>query len=389
MAAQRPTTALAPEEVLTRLHADLAQDGATKNLQPVELDRELRQRLDAYHMEIFGRTQAETSKRWTYEQEIKRPYYHVTELDDAQITNWGKYLDFEESEGDYARTKFLYERCLVTCANYEEFWYRYARWTMGQMDKPEELRDEEVRSIYNRASCVFVPIVSHSIRLSYARFEESLGKADTAIAIHEAILMQLPGQLETILSLVNTHRRNYGIDAATAVVKEYINNQEIDTSTRGALVAELSRLTFKIQGNVAAARKVFESVRPYYTDSSKFWIEYFNFELSQAVPLEQETVQYKRIKAIFKDIRETARISPEIVKSLSGQYFNYLLDRGDKDSMKEYTELDMQINGPYSVANKVKAKPAPSKKGGSKKKLGNGHAKGQDPNAGHGAATHV
>ncbi|KAI8846929.1 hypothetical protein BC829DRAFT_491006 [Chytridium lagenaria] len=41
-------------------------------------------------------------KRWVFEAEIKRPYFHIKPLDDAQVANWRKYLDFEENEGDYA-----------------------------------------------------------------------------------------------------------------------------------------------------------------------------------------------------------------------------------------------------------------------------------------------
>ena len=34
---------------------------------------------------------------------IKRPYFHVKPLDDTQLANWHKYLDYTEKEGDTAR----------------------------------------------------------------------------------------------------------------------------------------------------------------------------------------------------------------------------------------------------------------------------------------------
>ena len=36
---------------------------------------------------------------------IKRPYFHVKPLDDTQLANWHKYLDYTEKEGDTARVR--------------------------------------------------------------------------------------------------------------------------------------------------------------------------------------------------------------------------------------------------------------------------------------------
>ncbi|EME79865.1 uncharacterized protein MYCFIDRAFT_189636 [Pseudocercospora fijiensis CIRAD86] len=359
MAAQRPVAELAPENVITQFRNEIAREGNQKQKGASDSERELRARIDAFHMESFNQTQAETTKRWTYEQEIKRPYYHVTELDEPQLANWDKYLDFEEVEGDYTRTKFLYERCLVTCANYDQFWYRYARWTLGQTEKPKEVRNEEARIIFNRASSVYVPISRPDIRLSYARFEESLGKADTAIAIHESILLNVPGHLETILSLVNVHRRQYGIDAATSVLGTFIENQEYSSYTRGALVAELARLTWKVKGDADEARKIFSSHQQAFLDCRKFWVDYFEFERDQPTSQQDESVRHQRIKEVYDDIRSKSHLSPSTIRDLSGYYFDYLLERGGKDAMEEFVALDKEINGPFSVASAQKSNAAP------------------------------
>ena len=44
------------------------------------------------------------------------------------MKNWESYLDFEISEGDHERTVTLFERCLIPCALYEQFWIKYARY---------------------------------------------------------------------------------------------------------------------------------------------------------------------------------------------------------------------------------------------------------------------
>ncbi|MBE7180685.1 MAG: hypothetical protein INR71_05655, partial [Terriglobus roseus] len=127
LAASRPLVELVPANLLAQYRAEW-QASNPAGRSEAEMERDLRARIDGYYLEIFQKTQAETTKRWTYEQEIKRPYFHVTELDEPQLANWRKYLDFEEVEGDYQRIVFLYERCLVAAAYYDEFWLRYSRW---------------------------------------------------------------------------------------------------------------------------------------------------------------------------------------------------------------------------------------------------------------------
>ncbi|XP_069178524.1 repetitive organellar protein-like [Procambarus clarkii] len=74
---------------------------------------------------------------------IKRPYFHVKPLDKRQIKNWNDYLDFEISEGDPLRIIPLFERCLVSCALYEDFWCRYALYmekhTQNVLSEKEEV----------------------------------------------------------------------------------------------------------------------------------------------------------------------------------------------------------------------------------------------------------
>lgn len=78
--------------------------------------------------------------------QIKRPYFHVKPLDGTQLKAWHSYLDWEMAEADTAavdaqgmavegserkdyvashgRVLVLFERCLIACALYEEFWVK-------------------------------------------------------------------------------------------------------------------------------------------------------------------------------------------------------------------------------------------------------------------------
>ena len=337
LAQTRPIQELVPTEKLVQLRAEIDREGVVGEH---EVERELRTRIDAYHLEIFQRTQTETTKRWTYESEVKRPYFHVTELDEGQLSNWRKYLDYEEAEGDYTRITFLYERCLVTCAQYDEFWLRYARWMLAQPGK-----EEEVRNIYQRASTLYAPIACPEVRLQYAYFEEMCGRVDLAKDIHQAILFTLPGHIETIVSLANLSRRHGGLDAAIEVYKVQIDSTECDISVKGALVSEWARLLWKIKGSVDEARQVYQKNSHWYLDSQKFWNSYLTFELEQPTSADTESVQYQRIKQVHEDIRKRSNLAPSEMKDLSHLYMVYLLERGTSEAAKEYMSLDREVNG--------------------------------------------
>lgn len=372
MAGSRTLAELAPQDVLVQFRDEFVQESGPKQRSERDIEQELRARVDNLHLETFQRTQAETTKRWTYESEVKRPYYHVTELDEAQLVNWRKYLDFEEAEGDYTRAKFLYERCLVTAANYEEFWLRYARWMLAQ-----ESKEEEVRSIYQRASCTYVPISHPTVRLFYAQFEESQGRADVAVDIHEAILMQLPNHVETIVSLANLHRRQYGLTSAVEVLQKYVNNSECTVYTRGALVSEWARMVWKVRGNVEEARFIYQGNEQDYLDCRPFWVSWLEFEMQQPTSEAEEVANYKRVKAVYESARRRASSASTLVKDLSALYFAFLKERGGQAAMREFLQLDREINGPSSVAASVKGKNFEGGSDGAMQKqpvLENGHA---------------
>jgi pre-mRNA-processing factor 39 len=349
MAQTLPVAELAPEETIAAFRAEIeaasAQLGHAPKTEP-DWERDLRLRVDTYHLEIFANTQAETTKRWTFESEIKRPYFHVTELDEGQLLNWNKYLDFEEAEGSFARTQFLYERCLVTCAHYDQFWLRYARWMAAQPGK-----EEEVRIIYQRAAYLYVPIANPTVRLHYAYFEEMSDRVDVAKDIHLAILMNLPSHVETITSLANLCRRHGGLEAAIEVYKSQLDLEECEMATKAVLVSEWARILWKIKGSPDEARKVFLENQQYYLGSRPFWASYLVFEIEQPTSADTESVQYERIKQVIADIRSKSVLPDDAIKELVQIYMAYLLERGTKDTAKDYMTLDREIHGPLSVAS--------------------------------------
>lgn len=339
----RPITEVVSADILARFKSEVeAESMAYGGVQrpELEIERDIRGKIDNFYYEVFTATQGEVSKRWTYESEIKRPYFHVTALEHPQLLNWRKYLDFEETEGDLARITALYERCLVTCAYYDEFWFRYARWMSGQTGK-----EEEVRNIYLRASMMFVPVSRPGIRLQWAYFEESCGRVDVALDIHASILLKLPDCVEVIVSWAHVQRRQNGIDAAIQVYKDQIDAPTVDIYTKAALVAEWAFLLWKVKGSVEEARAVFLKNVQWYADSRLFWDRWFQFELEQPTSAELESKYAERVKQVFDSLRERSRLSASIKRELTQVYLNYLVQRGGKDAMKVFLQVDREMFG--------------------------------------------
>ncbi|XP_062456807.1 E3 ubiquitin-protein ligase synoviolin-like isoform X10 [Rhea pennata] len=89
-----------------------------------DLDQKIRELVISMRQQIYTQNEAEVSKRWNFEEGIKRPYFHVKPLERAQLKNWRDYLDYEMAAGSHERTIVLFERCVIACALYEEFWVK-------------------------------------------------------------------------------------------------------------------------------------------------------------------------------------------------------------------------------------------------------------------------
>ena len=113
-----------PQVGLTELFPSAYRPANCTKQTDAEMDQLLRQKIHQLKSELYLKTQEAVMARWVFEEQIKRAYFHVKPLDEAQLTNWRKYLDFEEGAGDPTRIYHLYERCLVACVSPTLLWFR-------------------------------------------------------------------------------------------------------------------------------------------------------------------------------------------------------------------------------------------------------------------------
>lgn len=339
LAQSRPLNELVPSETLAQFRAEIEMEAGPSGKNETEMDRELRSRIDRHHLEIFNKTQNETTQRWPFEQQIKRPYFHVTDIDDEQLGNWRKYLEFEENEGNRERIIFLYERCVAAAAYYEEFWLRYTRWMLGQMVKADE-----IRFIYIRASCYFVPIARPMIRLQWALFEEREQRVAVAQAIYESMLLAVPDMVEAIVAWANSRRRHSGLDAAVGIYQDHVDSNIIENAAKASLIAEWAKLLWNAKRSPEEARQLFQQYQHVFTDNKTFWDSFLTFEMEQSLGTDTEDSRYNNVKSVIDEIRKKSNLPADAVRDLGQRYMNYLLERGTKDVAKEYLELDRLLN---------------------------------------------
>ena len=91
-------------------------------------------------------------------------------LEKSQLAAWRAYIQFEIDQGDDKRTRTLFERCLIACALYEEFWILYIEYLETQ-----GASEGEIRSVFTRLCCTHLPnkVKPH---VAWAAYEEVLGK---------------------------------------------------------------------------------------------------------------------------------------------------------------------------------------------------------------------
>ncbi|XP_011625868.1 uncharacterized protein LOC18440935 isoform X1 [Amborella trichopoda] len=186
-----------------------------------------------------------------FEKCIRRPYFHVKALDDVQLENWHRYLDFVEKQHNFDWTVRLYERCLICCANYPEFWIRYVL----------HMEAEGGREISNFAlsrACEIFLKRSLDIHLFSASFKEQVGNISGARSVFLDLASKFPSDfVEIVIRNANMEKRQGNVETALVTYENALalgsRKVPLDLST---LYEQYSRFTYRVTGSIDRAREV-------------------------------------------------------------------------------------------------------------------------------------
>ncbi|XP_032871270.1 pre-mRNA-processing factor 39-like [Amblyraja radiata] len=251
------------------------QEKADKELEKI------RAHLEATRQETYLVNEVEVSKRWHFEESIKRPYFHVKPLERVQLKNWKDYLDFEMTNGTNERVLVLFERCVIACALYEDFWIKYAKYL-------EHHSVEAVRNVFQRACMVHLP-KKPTLHLLWAAFEEQQGDIKEARRILKTFQLVVPGMAMVLLRRVSLERRSGELVQAETLLREAVELHQ-GTPLSSFFAIKLSRQLLKVQKNLAKARKVLLEAIDGDKENVKLYLNLLELEFSCDVRLNESNI---------------------------------------------------------------------------------------------------
>lgn len=195
------------------------------------------------------------NKRWSFEEGIKRPYFHVKQLERIQLKNWKEYLDFEIEQGDRKRVLVLFERCLIACALYEEFWFKLIRYLEVNRDDPEF--EERARDVFERACIIHHPD-KPSLLMMWAAFEETHANYEKASEILQKLDALHPNLLQVAYFRINLERRRGNFANSVQLYEQYIASSKNKNIT-ASLCIKYARFLNKIKKDFDGAMKVLKN----------------------------------------------------------------------------------------------------------------------------------
>uniref|UniRef100_A0A4W5KV28 Si:ch211-114c17.1 n=1 Tax=Hucho hucho TaxID=62062 RepID=A0A4W5KV28_9TELE len=247
--------------------------------------------------------------------QIKRPYFHVKPLDRTQLRAWHSYLDWELTElGGYRRVRILFERCLIACALYEEFWTKYVQYL-----EPQSL--DEARGVFRRA-CEIHLAHKHTMHLQWATFEERHGDLTEARRVLEALETSVPGLAMVRLRRAGLERRAGRLDESEALLRDAVVQAKETPHLHAFYSIKLARLLLKLCKNPSKARGVLQEALEISPDDGKLHLNLLELEVSGDPRGSAEGVQQCVTRAL------TAPLSPQTKILFSQRGLQYAEDYG-------------------------------------------------------------
>lgn len=260
-------------------------------------------------------------ERLPYERQLKRYYFHVKPMPERELQAWRDYLSFEEAKaGDspaaLARLIGLYERSVVTCAQYPEFWNRYTK-TLEEQQKVDE-----ACAVYERA------LSSHVKRLpeTYVQYAECLETAerfDRAREVLQTLNSIIPGLAQGVLALANMERRCGRLKEAAAVYEDAMTKNP----EQSAFIAiRFAHFQSRACSNLGEARYILRSAVTADTTNADLLLALIDFELEHGSPADIDKLF---AIACGEEKDRSTPLSGEALDEIWIRRLEFYADRGD------------------------------------------------------------
>nr|XP_043609166.1 pre-mRNA-processing factor 39 isoform X2 [Erigeron canadensis] len=383
-----PEEVAAAEKAKVEVHKEESEgevqpNAAEQSSKPSSAELTEAEELESYiaiREELHKKSKELDSKIIDFETAIRRPYFHVRPLNVAELENWHNYLDFIEGGDDLNKVVKLYERCLIACANYPEYWIRYilCMEASGSMDLAE--------NALARATQVFVKR-QPEIHLFSARLREHGGDIAAARASYQLVHTEIsPGLLEAIIKHANMEHRQGNLEDACSLYEQTIaiEKGKEQSQTLPLLFAQYSRFLYMVLGRVEKAREVLHQALESNQISKPLLEALIHIESIQSSPKQIDRLDSLVEKFIAPGPDNSNPASYVDREELSSIFLEFLDLFGDTETIKKADNRHVKLflhhkNGPdskkrhldgYLASDRAKlaktgaVSPAPSMVGG-------------------------
>ncbi|XVE77979.1 hypothetical protein DITRI_Ditri13aG0107400 [Diplodiscus trichospermus] len=332
---------------------ELHPDAAEQTPKPVSAGSTEAEELEKYvaiREELYKKAKEFDSKILGFESAIRRPYFHVRHLNVAELENWHNYLDFIEREGDFNKVVKLYERCVVACANYPEYWIRYVLCVeaSGSMDLAE--------NALARATQVFVKR-QPEIHLFAARFKEQNGDIPGARAAYQLVHSEIsPGLLEAIIKHANMEHRLGKLEDGFSLYEQAIaiEKGKEHSQTLPMLYAQYARFSYLVSGNAVKAREILTGALDHVQLSKPFLEALIHFETILPPPRQIDYLE----SLVDKFIAPNSDGSAADREDLSSIFLEFLSLFGDVQSIKKTEDRHAKLFLPHRPMSELRKRHA-------------------------------
>ncbi|KAK9883949.1 hypothetical protein WA026_004887 [Henosepilachna vigintioctopunctata] len=289
----------------------------------------IRERIISIRRKIHKNTVTSVSARWNFEEGIKRPYFHVKPLERCQLKNWQDYLDFEIEQGDKARTIVLFERCLIACALYEEFWLKFIHYLNSLKD--DDTVVAKIKDVYERA-CTIHHLKKPNLHLQWAMFEESHQNANRAAEILVNLERCVPNLIQIANRRISLERRRGDYEKCCQLFEHYINNSK-NKLTGSYHAIRFSRFQHKIMKNMDKSVEILKNAIVKDPTNPRLYLQLVD------LTLQKDEVSEKEIVEIFESFLEKDSVDIEQKVLFAQRKLEYLEDFGcDTESIQKASE---------------------------------------------------
>lgn len=343
------------EEAMDDDSAAAPGENAEGDLMSAEETKKIREMIVAKMKAMMGPAEERISLRSKYEEAIKRPYFHVKPLERGQLKNWNDYLEFMTKEmskegGDMSEVEIIFERALIACALYEEFWMNYVKWWTER----DGDNTDKVRNIYKRA-CFYHLQEKVDIHIQWASFEEKLGRYDEAAFVLENIEKAHPQLISLVVARINLERRRGNHQDVGEIYQNIIKTAN-NKATASELSIKYARYLRLHVGDISKAGQVIASALETDPTNPKLYLQHLDLLLNTS-PLNIEAVTTVFDKALEQEFPDKHKLL------FSQRKVEFLGDFGSDISVietakQEHTKLEADVKEREEAAAAAKAKEA-------------------------------